>query len=169
LTSNVMIVEQTLGVGQRLGTILGDGGFRAQSESEIRSACAVLHKNGMDLVVLGPSTVGPANSLEFAKQIRNICAGTPLLLVTDRSSEELAISALRSGISEYVKAPFEDQYFITTVDNCISSHKKHTQIRVATQSVETRLTMIGSSAVMRELRERLARLGSSDTNVLITG
>jgi len=168
-TYNVMIVEPCRALAQDLAKILTAAGFRVQSACDLRAVAAVLYKNGTDLVILGPSTVGPANSVELAKDIRNVCAGTFLLLVTDRSSEELAISALRSGINEYVKYPFEEQHFLAAVGSCIARRGQNMRTHATTQFVHTRPPMIGSSSVMRELRERLTRLGSSDTNILITG
>ena len=168
-TPNAIIVEPCSGVGRELAKVLSAAGIRVQYARDGREVCASLRRVAADLVVLGPSSVAPENRIEFAKDIRAVSVDTPLMLVTDRSSEELAISALRSGITEYIKYPFDEQLFVAAARNCLGRRQDPARARTVPQTIERRPPMIGSSAIMNELRERLVRLGASDSNILITG
>jgi DNA-binding NtrC family response regulator len=135
----------------------------------MQSLLTILHGGTVFLIILGPSSVGPGDSIELPKEAYRLASGAPFILVTDRSTETLAIAALKSGVSGYVNYPFSQHEFLEAVKNCLALARERYQLPTAPCLADARPAMIGSSSVMRELRERLTRVGSSDANVLITG
>ena len=128
-----------------------------------------------DLVILGPSVVGPGNGLELAEHLHRIHSKVPLLLVVTNSSEELAIAALQAGISEYLKYPFAPHALTHAVRRCLETRTvlpfKATRdpVEILPGGALALDGIIGESCAMQEIRRRISRVASSDSNVLITG
>jgi len=58
------------------------------------------------LILIASSQKGGQDGLQAVREIRGHQPEIPLILVTTLSSEELAIEALRVGVSDYLKMPF---------------------------------------------------------------
>jgi DNA-binding NarL/FixJ family response regulator len=74
-------------------------------EIEAKGDIGVLEKTAPVLGVVGrlwPQFPAP---IEIAGTMREACPATPVVLIGDPSSEELAIAALRVGVRDYLSAP----------------------------------------------------------------
>jgi len=168
-TPSVMILEKSIAAGRCLSEPLTSSGFVVHHAMDLPSLLTGLQHTKVSLVILGPSAIGPNNSVDLPREIHRTAGGASFLLVTERSSEQLAISALRFGVSGYVKYPFTNRELMDAVNSCLALNKERNRSQDVPFVVESRVPMLGSSSAMLELRERLARVGSCDTNVLITG
>jgi DNA-binding NtrC family response regulator len=139
-------------------------GFEVTRVFEKAVLTRLLRDRQADLVILGQSVVDPGNVLELAQDIRQFCRTIPLLLITSHSSEELAIAALRAGINEYIKHPFDLDELVDAVRRCLTQTSGEPPLPLAGTG-----GIIGESAPMREMRARLAKMASTDSNILVTG
>jgi DNA-binding NtrC family response regulator len=119
-----------------------------------------------DLIILGPSCVNPGNTFALTEEVRECSGSVRLLLVVDNSSEDLAIAALKAGITEYVKYPFTQAEFIHAVEHCLAWREQLIPFPAGPAELDG---IIGDSPAMLEIRARIARVATSDSNVLITG
>jgi DNA-binding NtrC family response regulator len=166
----VLVFECTSAARDALSESLLRHGFSMKQACEPAGLTRLLLDREPDLVILGPSVIGPGNILDVVRQVRQFARSVPLLVIPLRSSEELAIAALRAGISDYVKYPIQENELIEAVKRCLS---RSGMAPVATSSKTSVLAerggIIGEGASMREVRERLARIAVTDCNILITG
>ena len=59
------------------------------------------------LVVIGPAVEHPWEALQIARLVRQWTVRAPIIVVTTQGSEELAVSSMRAGVSDYFRMPFE--------------------------------------------------------------
>lgn len=121
-----------------------------------------------DLIILGPSIEG-RKSLELARSIRRQNRSIPLLLVPPDSSEELAISALGSGINAYVRLPLSPSELLQAVESCLATASSDLPPPVECGSLMGAEGMVGNSSAMQWLRQRLSRIAASESSLLVTG
>ena len=85
----------------------------------------------------------------------------PRLAVSIRSSEDLAIDALRHGFAEYLRAPVGEAEIAMAMQRLLPP---------PAAALEPSTTgIVGRSPAMGMLREQIARVAPARTNVLITG
>jgi DNA-binding NtrC family response regulator len=145
-------------------------GFKVTHVFE-RSALTPLLRDGKaDLVVLGQSTVNPANISELVQDLRHLVRKIPILLLASHSSEALAIAALRAGINEYLKYPVHAGELADAVKQCLAqaTGEPYTA-RAQSLPMAERGGIIGESAAMRDVRARIAKMAPTDSNILVTG
>jgi DNA-binding NtrC family response regulator len=112
------------------------------------------------VAIVGSSSPTPSDALELARRIRRFDGRIPIVLVTTHSSEELAIAALKAGITDYFKEPFAPEDLAKSVE-CRLSETPVCDV--------TAQPLIGDSLAMRDLKGYIGRVASTDSNVLITG
>lgn len=126
----------------------------------------------VDLVIVGSSPDAPGEAVEAARQIRQDDRCTPIFLITPTSSEELAIAALRAGVTDYFAYPFQPDELAAAIRRCLLQAPSET-LRArheAAPADDTSVTpLIGISPAMREIRAYIERLGATNVNVLISG
>jgi len=71
-----------------------------------------------DMVILGPSVACPRDMMEMTREIRRLAAVIPMV-ITSRSTEELAIAALRAGVKDYIKFPLHADELAEAVRRCV--------------------------------------------------
>ena len=96
--------------------------------------------------------------------MRQFDADLPIILLAETSSEDLAIAAIKAGVTDYFKVPFD------AVDLAASVHDL-VQAAPATSSppADPAPAIVGSSRLMRDLRQYIEKIAATDTSVLITG
>jgi DNA-binding NtrC family response regulator len=167
--STIAVIEKTVALSGMLSGLLTRHGFEVRQANDLNPFLALCKSWRPDVVILGPSTIDSEGTLDFAKQLRWIVGSTPIVLVPSSSSEELAIAALRAGINEYIKHPFRPDELVGAVRRCLTQTPGEQSTAASSLHLAESSGMIGESSSIRDLRARLARLASSDSNILITG
>lgn len=145
-------------------------GFDVQELSDPGDLVRSFRDRPPDIVVVGASGGPTRDELEIALQVRGWHRSVPLLLLTARSSEERAITALRAGISDYLKHPVSPEALVASVSRCLAGARAAPAgvLGAAAGDLATD-AMVGESRVMREVRARISKVAATDSTVLITG
>ena len=146
-----------------LGSLLTDAGFEI-AESGYVDAGDRLHLPRLALAIVACDAVQPLDGLEAVRRIRELHPRLPIMMVADPSSEELAIAALKAGVSDYFKMPFDAR-------DVAASARDHTGLPAGAPAAApaTDAAIVGSSDAMRELRRYIERVAATDASVLVTG
>jgi len=161
--------------------LLSSWGAEVVASSNIRECCQTWHeRQDLDLLILNPSLEVNDSGLEVIRRLDRRGHQPPVILLALNSSEELAIAALRVGVSDYLKAPFSDQELLDSVQHCLSSYRRsqaafQKKVREAHASFAPRADptaehgIIGESRPMQEIKAYLLKVATTESNTLITG
>jgi DNA-binding NtrC family response regulator len=116
------------------------------------------------VVILAPAGIDSSRALEVAKGIRQVDRRVSLLFVTSGSSEQLAIDALRAGVTDYLKQPLSAGELEDALRRCRLLHPGYSLGKAA----ETGF-MVGESLAIRQVKNYISKIGLMNSNVLITG
>ena len=120
-----------------------------------------------DLVIVDTGTDSDARVLEDVDRIKRRYPGIPVFLVAQHSSEALAIGALKAGVDDYFKAPFNIDDLLAGLDHRLPARTCRSKSGQIQAKIEAK--MVGHSRVMTELKKHLERVSKVDSTVLITG
>ena len=164
----ILIVEEDPALRRRLRRVLASEGIEVIDASDGSEAVRSISVSALDLAIVGSSAAGTAPSLEVAQQIRRSCAGIPIILITSRSSEQLAIAALRSGIRDYFTHPVPFAELTASVKRCLTARAPDARSPVD-GIAQARARMIGDGPRMREIHAYIEQVAAMESTVLITG
>lgn len=112
------------------------------------------------------------DGLTLLSQIREKCAGLPVIIMTAHSDLDSAVSSYQSGAFEYLPKPFDIDDAVTLVSRAIEHSRAHRK-QVAATSGEPGLAnqnqIIGEAPAMQEVFRAIGRLSHSNITVLING
>ena len=122
------------------------------------------------MAIIGPSLSDVHRLAGLAGEMLQSRDWIPMLLLASNSSEELAIAALKAGVSEYVRFPCSAAELAEAARRCLylNIRRKQPYVPPGPAANEPSL-MIGESQSMQEVKAYLSRAAATDSNVLITG
>lgn len=112
---------------------------------------------------------GNHEALSAMRQVHQMDDRIPLLLVVAEGSEALAVSAFRTGATDYFHALRDEAALLDTLQRWLACSSPVTPPTDPSQQQEKSFFFIGSNAVVLNLKTRVMRIAESRSNVLITG
>jgi DNA-binding NtrC family response regulator len=169
---SILIVEREASARQRLKTPLLPYGYTVVEALEPTDAIRSFHRQSPDLILVNASLQGDHDGLTLARHIRQQHNTIPLILLTANGSEELAIAALRAGITDYIKLPVAPEELLSRVEVQLSSLRRPSASGSRGSAPEGGpygAYLVGDSPSMQQIKAYIGKVAATDTNVLITG
>jgi len=132
-----------------------------------------LIKPNLPWVILTDLRMPEYDGLQFAKKVHEIDPQLPVLLMTGYGEVSIAVQAMKQGIYDFVEKPFDTDVLIESLKRAVDKRfldisLQETQAELAyREGIDSRI--IGQSASMKQLKDRVVRLASVDVPVMIYG
>ena len=128
---NILIVEDDKTVATSIAQALSDEGHSNDTchtfEDGLNAAC----EDNYDAIILDIN-LPDGDGFEFSKSLRRQQIGTPVLVVSGRSSITDKVVALRSGADGYLTKPFDRQELVATLMAIVRRTNGHFDSRIMT-------------------------------------
>jgi DNA-binding NtrC family response regulator len=121
------------------------------------------------LLVCGDCGLDPGRSFKVMQQVREIHPRIPIIFVADHGSEELAVRALRAGVSDYIRESSRVEELTASVTRLLNRADSFRDDAATAGDENAGEPMVGNSPPMRVIKSCLGRIAAADSNVLITG
>lgn len=173
----VLVVDDHARARDAVVDVLRCAQYEVTACASATEALLKLAKTQVDVVVTDLQMPG-MNGMEFIREIERRRLGVQVLMITAHGSVSSAVEAMRLGAFDYIEKPFDVVALERSVAQACERRKLcevSAAIRAASSAQEqdpSRLggpTMIGSSRVMQQLRERIAQVAATDETVLVCG
>jgi len=93
----------------------------------------------------------------------------PVIVLSGEASAGEAVEALRLGATDFVEKPPTAERLLTALRNALQLSELHAERERLVAALARPGSLVGESAAMRQLREVIAKVGTSDALVLIQG
>jgi DNA-binding NtrC family response regulator len=172
--SHVLVVDDEELYRRSLERILTRVGHEVSQARNATEALTAVGERSIDLVLADIRMPG-LNGLELVRQIHDINADLPCIVVTGFGSPESSVDALRAGAYWYLEKPFDQanlDVIRRLVDQAIEHGRLKSENRILHSQLRTKYrfdSVIGSSGALRGVLEIVSKVADSDSIVLITG
>ncbi len=128
---------------------------------------------GFDGVVVSDIRMPGMDGMTLLQRIRDVDAEIPVILVTGHADVQLAVSAMRAGVYDFLEKPFTAQHLAGIIRRALDRRSlamENRRLRAVAgkrDDIETRLP--GRTQIMVDLRYRLRAIGATDADTLIIG
>jgi two-component system response regulator GlrR len=167
---HVLIVDDEEDLCELLSMRLEHHGFRASVETTGRGALEVLEREIVDAMILDLRLDGE-DGLDVLETVQHRSLDLPVIVITAHGTIETAVAALNRGAYGFLTKPFHDHDLLSKVEHAVERVQLRREVaglrRLVGEDREVRL--LGTSARIEEVRERIARVARSDANVLLSG
>jgi DNA-binding NtrC family response regulator len=124
-----------------------------------------------DLVVIAPHGDLRYDEIKVAAQVKMAHPEIPVIVLVEKGSEATAVTALRTGIDDYIALPTSAGEVTASIKRCLSGRQPSapTQNGKSLAQAPERQHLVGVSLSMNTLHAMVERLAQTDATVLIRG
>jgi len=167
----IMLIDNEEGLCRMMEAVLTDCGYKVKAFTRSFEAVEQFAPDRFDLVVSDIKMPG-LDGLEVLQRIKAKAPDIPVIMITAYATVEMSIQALRKGAHDMLTKPFEPEELVYRVQNAL----QHTQLLEENRELREELVgkfrfdnIIGTSAPLHQLLEKMQKVAVRDTSILITG
>lgn len=169
--TTVLIVEDDARLRAEFALHLRDDGFEATALGSAEEALDRLEPEGQalpDLLLLDVRLPG-ISGVDLARRLVELGRLPATIVISGEASITETVEALKLGVHDFLEKPFHRERLMRSIRNTL----EHTSLRERVAHLESELgiatAILGESAAIRELIERIQRVATTDARVLIRG
>lgn len=183
MAAKILVIDDNQDIASALRVLLTINGMSCEYAPSPEAGLQVLAGGGIDLVIQDMNFTQDMTSgvegIELFQQIRERYPDLPIILITAWTSLETAVQLVKSGASDYLSKPWDDDKLIVTINNLlelaeVQQQHHHRAIETWQQkdALAKKFDLCGiryQSEPMRQLLQMTTQVANSDISVLITG
>jgi len=166
--STVLIVDDEAGVRSALSGVLRDEGYAVDAVESGEACLERVARTPYDVVVLDIWLPG-IDGLATLARLRARGVDAPVVMISGHGNIESAVRAIKLGAFDFVEKPLSLEKTVLVVGNAVRQRRLEAENRALREHVDRRLTMVGESYAMAQLREQIAMAAPTNGRVLIFG
>ncbi len=169
---DVLLVEDDEDVRMSVADALLGAGHHVTEAGDGESAGELIGASRFDLVICDVH-IPRGNGISLFRRIRRDAPGTSVVIMTGFGHIPDAVGALRDGAVDYVTKPFDPEELMRTVVEPIAERcalrRRVEEARASIVAKHAGGRLVGTSAAMRALVDRVGVAAQSDAPTLVTG
>ena len=168
MKTTVLIVDDEAGVRSALSGVLRDEGYAVDAVESGEACLDRVARAPYDVIVLDIWLPG-MDGLATLARLRERRVDAPVVMISGHGNIESAVKAIKLGAFDFVEKPLSLEKTVLVVGNAVRQRRLEAENRALRAHVDRRLTMVGESYVMAQLREQVAMAAPTNGRVLIYG
>jgi two-component system nitrogen regulation response regulator NtrX len=165
---SVLIVDDEAGVRSALSGVLRDEGYAVDAVESGEACVDRVGRAPYDVIVLDIWLPG-MDGLATLARLRERRVDAPVVMISGHGNIESAVKAIKLGAFDFVEKPLSIEKTVLVIGNAVRQSRLEAENRALRAHVDKRLTMVGESYVMTQLREQIAMAAPTNGRVLIYG
>ena len=165
--SQILIIEDETVIRGAIRRLLEREGYQVSEAASIEEAESRHLLKSFDLIIADIRLPG-LPGIEIISRARPV----PVLIMTSYASVRSAVDAMKRGAVDYIAKPFEHDELLILVDRILKQYRQQRQQEVLKADLERNYPvngMVGHSAAMQDIRQRIEKIAPTDATVLILG
>ena len=168
--AHILIIDDEPGIRQSLRGILAeDEGHLVSEAASAEAGLEILSRQVPDVVFLDIWLPG-MDGLTALRHIREAYPSLPVIMISGHGTIEAAVTAIRDGAHDFIEKPLSLERVILAVNRALEVASLRRENLVLKSGLAPALTEIsGTSPVILELKDQIAKVAPTDVWVLING
>ncbi len=136
-----------------------------------QEALTMIKQHPFDIVLTDLRMPG-LDGIELLRELRRLGLDVPVVLMTAHATITTAVEAMKLGAFDYVQKPFNVEEIEIVVERALRQRvllRDNEIMRRTIEDMDRNRRLIGESAAMRPVLEKVQRVAQSTATVLITG
>ncbi len=164
----VLVVDDEEGVRNSLRSILKDEGYTVEIAESGERCLEMVRRAAYHAVLLDVWLPG-RDGLSVLEEIAALPAPPRVIMISGHADIPVAHRAGRLGAFDFIEKPLSLEKVALTLRNAVSDRKKDDRIRQLREQLQGRMTLIGDSRAIRDLRQKIEMTAPTNGRVLIFG
>ncbi|MDK9717943.1 MAG: sigma-54 dependent transcriptional regulator [Trichlorobacter sp.] len=169
--TRILIIDDDEPGRQVMELLLKKSGFAPLSASNGAQGVALVREGRADLVLVD-LFLPDKNGIEILQEIRQVAPELEVVVITGHASAETAVQAMKQGAFDYITKPVNFEELKIVIAKALEKQRLLSENVYLRKQLQERFqfsSIIGGSAAMQRLFERMQRIVKTDSTVLIFG
>ena len=140
----------------------------SKRSTAVKPASTGCRASAYDVIVLDIWLPG-MDGLATLERLRERRVDSPVVMISGHGNIESAVRAIKLGAYDFVEKPLSLEKTVLVIGNAVRQRRLEAENRALRAHVDRRLTMVGESYAMAQLREQIAMAAPTNGRVLIFG
>lgn len=167
-TPTILLIDDDEAITMLLSGVLSQSGIQLTAAPTGEAGLTALRQTVFDLVLLDLN-LPDYDGISLLEKIVTENLSTEVVVLTGDHSMESTVGTVRRGALDYVTKPFQPRQLAERILTLLA---RQSEGRTAPENALDRAAasgIVGRSSALRELAEKITRIGPHFRNVLITG
>ncbi|MEW6130153.1 MAG: sigma-54 dependent transcriptional regulator [Acidobacteriota bacterium] len=169
--ARILIVDDESHMRRILSVILQEDGHAITEAEGARQALALLKSTPLDLVITDQK-MPDGDGLAVLAAAKEADPDMPVVMLTAFATVELAVEAMKQGAFDFIAKPFVPEVVRAVVRRASERAellRENERLKGEVKRLSFDDDILGNSAAIHEVKERIARVAPTDATALITG
>ncbi len=168
MSHRILVVDDEAGIRAALQQLLDYEGYEVVQAASGQEALSLYAERRPHLVLLDVKMAG-LDGLGVLKQLRQNDPGAIVVMISGHGSIQTAVEATQLGAHDFLEKPLDTDRVLLTIRNALAHVSLEREVRALKAQVEEHHAIVGSSPAIRQLIERIEKVGPTNSRILITG
>jgi len=167
--ATVLIVDDEPNIRRMVGALLGAEGYDVRDASDGASGVRRASESEPDVVLLDLMMPGDLDGMAVLERLREEIPDSPVVMMSGRAGLSDAVRATKLGAFTFLEKPLTPEGVLLALSSAMELRRARLEARALRADLGLGGDMVGDSPAIQRVRELIARVGPSDSRVLITG
>lgn len=171
LKPDVILIDDDTNVLEAYREVLELENFTVAAHGSVAAALCDMRVDSL-AVVVSDVRMPKHDGFDLLKAVRSIDAEIPIVLMSGHGDIPMALRAIRDGAWDFLEKPADPLILIETIRRARNHRQlllENRRLRLAVEVDGWEARLIGHSAPMVQLREKLKRISGNVTDILLIG
>lgn len=169
MAERILIVDDEESIRRSLSGLLADEGYEIVTAGDGDQALAALRTDTSPGVVLLDIAMPGRDGLEVLEQLHALRPEMPVVMMSGHGTIETAVRATKLGAYDFIEKPLSADKLLLTLQHALQHAGLARENRVLRAEALRAHEILGTSDVIRRLKEQIALAAPTNGWVLITG
>lgn len=167
----ILVVDDEPSVRDALSKWFKFDGYRVDTAGDANSALQKLQEGPWDIVLMDIKMPG-IDGLELQRRVKQIDKNIITIIITAFAAVDTSIQALKEGAFDYIVKPVDPDDMSHLIRNAVEQRRllsENVQLRRQIEEISFPDEIVGESAGLKKVMEKVATVAQTDSTVMIRG
>jgi len=165
----VLIIDDEPNIRRMVGALLGAEGYEVREASDGATGAARAVDNDPDVVLLDLMMPGNLDGMATLERLRADIPDSPVVMMSGKAGLSDAVRATKLGAFTFLEKPLSPEGVLLALSSAMELRRARLEARALRADLGLGGEMVGDSPGLQKVRDLIARIGPTDSRVLITG
>jgi two-component system nitrogen regulation response regulator NtrX len=164
----ILVVDDEPGIRAALRQLLEYEGYAVAVATGGAEALEAYAADRPHLVLLDVKMAG-LDGLTVLGRLRELDPAAIVVMISGHGTIATAVEATQRGAHDFLEKPLDTDRVLVTLRNALKTVALEREVRALKAQVEQHYEIVGSSSAIRQMIERIEKVGPTTSRILITG
>ena len=167
---SILVVDDEIDICEMVAETLKDENYNAVIATSYDMAVDILKNENITILItdiwMNNNTNAGLELLTFSQKYDPLI---PVLMMSGHGNIETAMKAAKNGAFDFIEKPFKAERLILLVEKALQDRSLKLKVLDFELKENERMELIGKSVVFKNIKQKINKIASTNSRVLITG